>query len=718
MRIYSMTATFGKLSHETLTLEPGMNVIHGSNEWGKSTWCAFLVAMLYGIDTGARSKKDFLAEKEHYAPWSGEPMSGRMDIRWNDRDITIERHTKGRAVFGDFKAYETATGLAVPELTAGNCGQQLLGVEKNVFMRAGFLRLKDLPVTQDEALRRRLNGLVTTGDESGAADVLAGKLKELKNRCRFHKSGLLPQAEMQRDELKEKLDQLQLLQAQMERIEARQETLKCHERQLQNHKTALEYAEASTVMQKTAEAKLQRDAAEKQLAQLQADCEGLPSAEQLNYELTQVHLLTDQREALQMEAQMQPPMPAAPEGAAPFRGIPPEQALTRAREDAEQYARMQNGEKRGSPVLLICGAAGLIAGTVALVLHQIILGAVLLAAGAVTLIAGFLQQNAAKSYNQNLHTRMQMLTQRYDPLDSSQWEAEAKRYGEDVQRYQAELNDYRQTVAQLELRMARQNETVEKLTGGKSLRQYEQELQNALALQNAYVDAVRELRRAEGVVQTLESSRKPVKMPDVEDTMDYSLAETNRLLSDTAVEQKRLQLQLGQCQGQIESLGQPEQLRQQLQSVCSRIDALETMSAALTIAQQTQLKAAAELQRRFAPRISQRAQELFQKLTAGRYNRLTLAEDLSLSAGAQGENTLRGSLWRSDGTADQLYLALRLAVAEELTPDAPLVLDDALVRFDDERLALALEILREEARTKQVILFTCQSREKAINGSL
>ena len=63
---------------------------------------------------------------------------------------------------------------------------------------------------------------------------------------------------------------------------------------------------------------------------------------------------------------------------------------------------------------------------------------------------------------------------------------------------------------------------------------------------------------------------------------------------------------------------------------------------------------------------------------------------------------------------DQLYLALRLAVAEELSPTAPLVLDDALVRFDDDRLKAALEILREEAKTKQVILFSCQRREQEI----
>ena len=140
----------------------------------------------------------------------------------------------------------------------------------------------------------------------------------------------------------------------------------------------------------------------------------------------------------------------------------------------------------------------------------------------------------------------------------------------------------------------------------------------------------------------------------------------------------------------------------------------EYMRRALELAQNTLAKASAELQRRFAPRISRRAQELFGQLTGGRYTRLSLGEDLSIQAGAENEDTLYSALWRSEGTVDQLYLALRLAVAEELTPDAPLVLDDALVRFDDARLQQAIDILKAEAETRQVILFTCQSREYAL----
>ena len=66
------------------------------------------------------------------------------------------------------------------------------------------------------------------------------------------------------------------------------------------------------------------------------------------------------------------------------------------------------------------------------------------------------------------------------------------------------------------------------------------------------------------------------------------------------------------------------------------------------------------------------------------------------------------------------YLSVRLAVCRLLLPeDAPLLLDDALVMFDDDRLRLALRLLQREAENRQILLFTCQHREqKALTTDL
>ena len=371
MRIYSMTATFGKLEHETLTLEPGLNVLHKPNEWGKSTWCAFLIAMLYGLDTRAKSTKGSLADKERYAPWSGAPMAGRIDLNWDGRDITIERSTKGRIPLGQFRAYETASGLAVPELDGMNCGQRLLGVERSVFARAGFIRFSDLPVTQDEALRRRLNALVTTGDESGDGDTLASALRELKNRCRYNRSGLLPQARQQLEALLRKLDELTALEEQAKKLRVRQGEVSAWQNSLSNHAQALRYAGAEADAAKVAEAREEFDRAVKRTEVLERACASLPSREETRQMLLKTKQLAESWSAAQLEESLLPPPPAPAEAPPPFRELNPDGAEAKAREDADRYARLA---KPTWLAFLLAAMAAILTGGVLLALGKTLFG--------------------------------------------------------------------------------------------------------------------------------------------------------------------------------------------------------------------------------------------------------------------------------------------------------------------------------------------------------
>lgn len=92
---------------------------------------------------------------------------------------------------------------------------------------------------------------------------------------------------------------------------------------------------------------------------------------------------------------------------------------------------------------------------------------------------------------------------------------------------------------------------------------------------------------------------------------------------------------------------------------------------------------------------------------------MLLSRQMDVEAGEAAEPALRPGGYLSAGTQDALYLALRLAVCRLALPeDAPLVLDDALICFDDARLQNALAVLRELAKTRQILLFTCQSREE------
>ena len=710
MKIYSMTATFGKLENQTLQLQSGLNVIHAPNEWGKSTWCSFLAIMLYGLDTRAKTTKTVLADKERYAPWSGAAMAGRMDLNWQGRDITIERYTKGRTPMGEFKAYETQTGLPIPELTAANCGEKLLGVERSVFLRSGFLRLADLPVTQDESLRRRLNALVTTGDENSDADRLAQTLKDLKNKCRYNRSGLLPQAEAKQAETEQKLAELRYLAEQVEKAAGRQQELETHIAALENHKAWLAYYGAEENSSRVAAAREAADRAAREVERLQRDCEALPDTVQARKKLEDLQLLQQRQLTAQMDADILPPPPQEPPAPMCFYGLDGEQAQQQVQADILEFETLTAPRKKRFP-LWVLGIPVAIVGIVLLVLQMWIPGGALLAVGGALLFAQAIRDSYANKEQKTRLAKAEAIRSRYGGGESRDWLAVAQLYADRQGQYRQEMDAYRNMRVQMAESALRLKQEIGEATHGQGLTFAMEQWNNVLDRQAALEDAIRTHRQLAGHAQALQAVAQTVPKPEQADPLLLDEAQTDSQLYNARFELKQKQTQQAQYQGRMEALGSEKALEMELKKITDRIAQLRQTYAALEKAQEYLDRATQELQRRFAPRISKEAQRIFGKLTGGRYDRLTLSQDLSVNVGAAEETVLRSALWRSEGTIDQLYLSLRLAVAKELTPDAPMVLDDALVRFDDVRHAAAMEVLRQEAEHKQIILFTCQKRE-------
>lgn len=108
------------------------------------------------------------------------------------------------------------------------------------------------------------------------------------------------------------------------------------------------------------------------------------------------------------------------------------------------------------------------------------------------------------------------------------------------------------------------------------------------------------------------------------------------------------------------------------------------------------------------PAVLTRAASSFSRITDGRYSRLVTREDGIDLIAADGSRLDAAALSR--GTAEQLYLCLRLALAAEfgrLAVPLPFVMDDVLVNFDPERARVAAEVLLAAAPDHQILLFTC-----------
>lgn len=199
---------------------------------------------------------------------------------------------------------------------------------------------------------------------------------------------------------------------------------------------------------------------------------------------------------------------------------------------------------------------------------------------------------------------------------------------------------------------------------------------------------------------------QPLNTLELLPTPARSAAETAARLSAAERELARWQTQLDQAIGALR--GDPLELEARCGELEAKLAQRTAEYDALDLALTVLDSANAALRERFSPALNREAAAVFSALTGGKYSALTLSRDFSAMAGGEDAHF---SLYLSAGTVDQLYLSVRLALCRLTVPEAPILLDDTLCAFDDHRMELALKTLKEMGAERQILLFSCHSRE-------
>ena len=156
-----------------------------------------------------------------------------------------------------------------------------------------------------------------------------------------------------------------------------------------------------------------------------------------------------------------------------------------------------------------------------------------------------------------------------------------------------------------------------------------------------------------------------------------------------------------------------EQLSSELKEAEQTYKERQEVYDALQLALRVMQEAADELRQNFGPKLSQRTAEIFAKLTKNRYRNVVVTKEFSVSVLAEDDVYYRDGGYLSNGTVDQVYFALRLAIVELLAGNEnrhlPMMLDDVFEQYDEGRTEDGLEFLSEYTKEgrEQVIFFTC-----------
>ncbi len=639
MIIRHMQGTFGTLDGEQLRLDTGLNIIYAPNESGKSTWCAFLRAMLYGIDTSQRARAGFVPDKQKYAPWSGKPMAGELELEQGGKCITIRRWTEApNAPLRGFSAVYTGTDIPVPGLTAADAGEQLTGVSAEVFARTAFIGQGGLVVTGTPELEKRISAIVTSGEEASSYTEADAQLRAWLRRRRSGQHGALPELE----------GRITTVEEQLHRLERNaQEQAACAAELKQTD------AELQTVTeQMNAARQWQRRAALSSMGEEKSNLRTLEQA-----------LEQARRDAAARRTALEQTH---------FGVQTPDEAGETAERDAQRAESLAGtAEHGGKPYFWIAALvlAALCAVLGYLVAQPLYYAAIALAVLTVVLLV---VARSGKKRAQEASAALGKLLRSYGAQDA------------DGIYYQAEVHRaaYRACAAAMQA-----------------------EQKAAAALEDA---REHQCETHERLLQSL----------DFESGTGEAAALYQRKCALESV-CTRLRTQQAQLTGAALAIGDPMALKSEHAQLLEQRDALERQYAAIALAIETLGRADVELQSRFSPQLAQKAADYMDYLTDGRYDELVLARDLSAKARSADDPTPRDTAYLSAGTADLLYLSVRLALCELTCPaddPCPLVLDDTLVNFDDARAKRAMALFHEIAQHRQVILFTCHERDCPAQG--
>ncbi len=539
MNIRSMTATFGRLENGTLSLEEGFQIVCAPNGWGKTTWCAFFRAMLYGLDE----------EGMRYLPWSGSPMTGKIECTWQDREMTIERSFTD----GTFRAYFTQTMEAVPELTARNCGQVLLGLDKQGYDRA--LSLDGTALSGPEEEMRLRKGLTEGLDRCRRETVLLQQQMETWQKSREDRLALEKQAAQLENRLREAESFQRRLEGSLDKSQREEDARQRRRAQRSCEKAAHEEAR----LREFTKTLPTRQEAEQRLRDVKSYCAAERAVREAEENL-----------------EPQPMEPACPEA---FYGLEPRQA----QEKAEQDAALCRDSNKGALwlIFLMAGLLALLGGCIAAFpMQDLPLGLAIMGAGSLMLAGAVLLSGGSKEGQSELAAA-------YGTPDWRLWPELAQSYAEERLRYMEAEDQWQTRKNAISARTQELEEQRQRLCEGREPEEMEDLCTQVLQSWDALAAAESQLQNAREYLASL-GPEEP------EDSLNLTGEETRGCLQKTEEDVRQLQVDLENIRATLSGLDDLQTLEDDLREAQERLNTLAQYEQAYGIS----LEALAETESR------------------------------------------------------------------------------------------------------------------------
>lgn len=674
---------YGNIENKDINLEEGINIIHGANESGKSTLLNYIISIFYGISRNKDGKA--LSDYEKYKPWNSNEFSGRISYKLENGEkyeIFRDFNKKNPKIYND-KLEDISDRFETDKKDGSKFFIEQMGIDKQMYLSTVVSTQEEVRLDEknQNMLIQKIANLAGTGEDNVSYKKALIKLQEkIRDEIGTNKTSQKPINIIEKEivEINNKIVETEKYRNRKYEIDAEKEQILSELKELEQQKQILQ--ELQNSMKSEEETKNRLEIREKNRKD----------------NITKINELTNQKNTINAESERVQSAKNHLQDIIKGHKENIEKLNSEIEKIANEKEETQEKEKPSISFIIITVVLAIALICSIILIKNYIVSGILGVALIANIVFYVINKNKQKVNKAKLREKINQEKQyKREKLENQKQqiianvnttEKELEKQEEEEKQVNSELSMLKGQIILLEKNNEKITEEIEQ--DNKAIK--EESNKNKQQIIEKYKD------------------KNINDLLYINDYQNY-ISKIEETINNNRIRIKGLEIEYNTIVPQLDEMVVLEEKRE---ADKEKLAELREKESIINIAIENLMDAYEEMKTTITPKFTKNLSESIQKISSNKYNKVTINDENGMII----ENN-RGeyveAIKLSTGTIDQLYLALRLSMIDELSKEnLPIILDESFAYSDNNRLKNMLQYLTSDLNNHQTIIFTCTDREQ------
>lgn len=674
---------YGNIENKDINLEEGINIIHGANESGKSTLLNYIISIFYGISRNKDGKA--LSDYEKYKPWNSNEFSGRISYKLENGEkyeIFRDFNKKNPKIYND-KLDDISDRFETDKKDGSKFFIEQMGIDKQMYLSTVVSTQEEVRLDEknQNMLIQKIANLAGTGEDNVSYKKALIKLQEkIRDEIGTNKTSQKPINIIEKEivEINNKIVETEKYRNRKYEIDAEKEQILSELKELEQQKQILQ--ELQNSMKSEEETKNRLEIREKNRKD----------------NITKINELKNQKNTINAESERVQSAKNHLQDIIKGHKENLEKLNSEIEKIANEKEETQEKEKPSISFIIITVVLAIALICSIILIKNYIVSGILGVAIIANIVFYVINKNKQKVNKAKLREKINQEKQyKREKLENQKQqiianvnttEKELEKQEEEEKQVNSELSMLKGQIILLEKNNEKITEEIEQ--DNKAIK--EESNKNKQQIIEKYKD------------------KNINDLLYINDYQNY-ISKIEETINNNRIRIKGLEIEYNTIVPQLDEMVVLEEKRE---ADKEKLAELREKESIINIAIENLMDAYEEMKTTITPKFTKNLSESIQKISSNKYNKVTINDENGMII----ENN-RGeyveAIKLSTGTIDQLYLALRLSMIDELSKEnLPIILDESFAYSDNNRLKNMLQYLTSDLNNHQTIIFTCTDREQ------